>query len=345
LKKLVYYFFRGWISLGLFCYYRKINVNGLENIPKNKPVLFLSNHQNALIDALLIATQCSRKPWFLTRSDVFANTFFKTLFGFLQMLPIYRIRDGRNKLSKNHAIFDQCAELLIQNKAIAIFPEANHSLKRRVRPLSKGFTRIIDNALHQNPNLDLQLVPVGQNYKRPLQVGDSAALYFGKPISVRDLVENLEGNLVSAMKTRVFEQLKQLTTHIEDETNYDTVIERLNGANVDFLNPKGVNKMVLDKSFSKGKEIPLVSVDPNRFFFYLINLPVVFLWRLLLKPRVPEPEFMATFRFAFSMLIYPLFYLIWFLTLQYTFSVSISLGIVFAHGIVNLFLVKMELNY
>jgi len=211
--------------------------------------------------------------------------------------------------------------------------------------LSKGFTRIIDNALHQNPNLDLQLVPVGQNYKRPLQVGDSAALYFGKPISVRDLVENLEGNLVSAMKTRVFEQLKELTTHIEDETNYDTVIERLNGANVDFLNPKGVNKMVLDKSFSKGKEIPLVSVDPNRFFFYLINLPVVFLWRLLLKPRVPEPEFMATFRFAFSMLIYPLFYLIWFLTLQYTFSVSISLGIVFAHGIVNLFLVKMELNY
>ena len=49
-------FVKSYIRLGLFFYYKKIKVVGKENIPKDSAVLFVSNHQNALIDPLIIGT-------------------------------------------------------------------------------------------------------------------------------------------------------------------------------------------------------------------------------------------------------------------------------------------------
>ena len=91
------------------------------------------------------------------------------------MIPIYRIRDGRESLKNNQAVFDLCSDLLQQKEAILMFPEANHNLKRRVRPLSKGFTRILFNTLLQAPETDIQIVPVGINYKDAVRFPDQVA--------------------------------------------------------------------------------------------------------------------------------------------------------------------------
>ncbi|HZJ21288.1 MAG TPA: 1-acyl-sn-glycerol-3-phosphate acyltransferase, partial [Pricia sp.] len=71
MKNLGYRLLKLWIKAGLYLYYGKIKISGLENVPRNEPVLFLPNHQGALMDVLLIVTDCHRKPFFLTRSDVF----------------------------------------------------------------------------------------------------------------------------------------------------------------------------------------------------------------------------------------------------------------------------------
>ncbi len=336
MKKLGYYIFKLWVSVGLFCYYRKIHINGFEHIPRDRPVLFLSNHQNALMDVLLIATKCKRKPWFLTRSDVFLNPMLNGFFKFLQMLPIYRLRDGKDKLAKNPAIFDQCAKLLQNNEALVLFPEANHNLKRRVRPLSKGFTRIIDSALQIAPELLLFVIPIGQNYRNATQTGDAAALYFGKPIMVSHHGNNQKVDL----KETVSKELKQFTTHIGDEDNYDEIIKNLNNAQVNYLDPKSVNKQIQNRSFTQSKK-NIGANSFSRFLFYLLNLPIVFLWRLLVKPKVPEPEFMATFRFGFAILGYPLFYVVLFFALQYAFAIDIALVAISGHFICNLILIKI----
>ena len=44
------------VSVGLFFTHKKIKVYGKENIPKKGPLLFIGNHQNALLDAILIPT-------------------------------------------------------------------------------------------------------------------------------------------------------------------------------------------------------------------------------------------------------------------------------------------------
>ncbi len=179
MKKIWLHSVRAYIKLGLFFYFKKIKVVNANNIPKNKPVLFLSNHQNALLDALLIAVKCERFSYFLTRASVFKKPIISKLLKSLCMLPVYRIRDGWSTITNNHSIFNSCTSLLHQNEAVVIFPEGNHSLNRTVRPLSKGFTRIVFETLEKYPDKDLQLIPVGLNFMNAEYFPDSESMYFG----------------------------------------------------------------------------------------------------------------------------------------------------------------------
>jgi 1-acyl-sn-glycerol-3-phosphate acyltransferase len=185
LKSLWLHFIRIYIRLGLFFYYKEIKLVNVESVPKTGAVMFLGNHQSALMDALFIAAKSGRFTYFLTRASVFQNVIIEKILRSLLMIPVYRVRDGWNKISKNNAIFKDCGELLGQNNALSLFPEGNHNIKRMVRPLSKGFTRIIHEALDQYPDLELNLVPVGFNYKHAEKFGDSVSLYFGNPITLK----------------------------------------------------------------------------------------------------------------------------------------------------------------
>lgn len=308
MKNLIYNLVKIWMKANLHLYYGKIKVSGLENVPKDKPVLFLPNHQSALLDVLLIAVDCNRKPWFLTRSDVFKSKTLISIFNFFQMIPIYRIRDGRESLKNNQAVFDRCSELFIQNEAILMFPEANHNLKRRVRPLSKGFTRILFNTLDMAPETDIHIVPVGINYRDAVSFPDKVALYFDAPIAVNGMYDpSDEKSSVDQIKVSVSNRLKKLTTHIEDENNYEETIKQLDAIGVDYLNPEQVNKTLQNLTASQGA-VKKASFSVLKGIFMLLNFPMVLLWRTFGKPKVWEPEFMGTLRFTFSLLVYPIYY-------------------------------------
>ena len=298
----------------LYCYFGRIKTVGLEGIPHKGPLLFLPNHQNALLDALLIAVNCRRKPYFLTRSDVFSNALFRSFFAFFHMLPVYRLRDGRHTLAKNEAIFQRCAQLLCQGEAVVIFPEANHHLARRVRPLSKGFTRILFQALEQCKGREILLLPVGVNYLRAAEHPDLAALYYGKTFPVIPLYEPSDlRSSVQRIRNEVTLQLQTLTTHLPEDTNDEQLISYLVSQGIDFQNPHKANRAIAN--FTENAEnIPDKTKMPGppmvlRIFFYLLNFPILLPWLWIKKHLVPEPEFTSTFRFAYALLIYPLFYL------------------------------------
>lgn len=345
MKKIGYHIFKWWIKAGLFFYYKKIKIHGRQHIPKNKPILFVANHQNALLDALLVAVYCKKKPYYLTRGDIFKGSFARNLFGFLQMVPIYRIRDGKHALGKNNAILDRCAHLLATHNDLLIYPEGSHNLKRRVRPLSKGFTRILFRALAIDPELDIRLVPVGVNYAKATHFPDRVALYFGEDIKVRNLYnENDVPFSVKSIKNEVFNGLTQLTTHIEDVATYELIIKKLDAIGVDYLNPFEVNAIVnnleQENSVKKRNTVHRVS----QFFktlFIVLNSPLVVPWRLFLKPKVQELEFMGTFRFLYSLVLFPLFYLTIFFLLAHYLGYGWSIGIVLLHMVLNLAYVKL----
>ena len=125
-------------------FYKRIYINGLENIPKDKPVLLASNHSNALMDGLVIATFLIgyRSSYFLGRASIFGNWFLDWLFTTVQIIPIYRPRDGENYTSKNVTTFERVDNVLLKNKAVLIFPEGNCIKEKRLRPLKKGTVRM-----------------------------------------------------------------------------------------------------------------------------------------------------------------------------------------------------------
>ena len=314
-----------------------------EHVPKKGAVLFLANHQNALLDALLIATKSGRFSYFLTRASVFKNAIFSKILKSLLMLPVYRIRDGWQNLSKNNAIFDQSAKLLGNENALVIFPEGSHNIQRTVRPLSKGFTRIIFETFEQFQKTELQLVPVGLNFVHAEKFGDSVSIYFGKPIktSSKAIINKAKSSV--DLRFKVHNSLCELTTHIEPE-DYDATLKKLEDLQVDFLKPEIVNACLKNgfKNCKPNSSRDLLILKKAFKFLLILSLIVPYLiWKWAIQPKVKEIEFMSTFRFAVAISLVPIYMLVITLTLVFLFGFKLALYYVLAVLAFTLLAIKL----
>jgi hypothetical protein len=105
----------------------------------------------------------------------------------LNMLPVYRIRNGYANLKKNEAIFDQCKNLLSNNQWIMMFSEAAHHDEFYLQPLSKGSSRLAYEA-QENSDNPIYIVPVGINYGHLRNPFCDLHLVFGEAILIRPLI-------------------------------------------------------------------------------------------------------------------------------------------------------------
>jgi len=311
LKTLWLYFVKNYISIGLFFYFKSIKVHDPENVPQGKPLMILSNHQNALLDALLIGTKIKGTAYFLTRASVFKKAIVSDILKSLQLLPIYRIRDGYSNLGRNESLFNTVSNKLSENKTVVIFPEGNHDLARRVRPLSKGFTRIVFNTLEKHQDLDLKLQPIGLNYDNPKELGSNVAIFCGKPIDAQNYAHTGTLNVIQKndLKNSMQDAMSKLTTNIPTE-NYDSILQRLTELNVDFLDPITVNHCI-DSGFkdchgSITKENKLLKRIFKFFFILCIPLPFL-IWKFYIQSKIEELEFLSTFRFVIAITLVPIF--------------------------------------
>ena len=335
MQKIWLYVWRGYLKLGMFFYFKRVKVFGLENLPKNKPVLILGNHRNALLDALLVACYTNRLNHFLTRAGVFKKNTVSKFLKSLQMLPVYRIRDGWGNLTNNNAIFETCTELLNKNETVVIFPEGGHDLVRRVRPLSKGFTRIVFDSLEKYPEMDLQLVPIGLNFQETLGCPDSASIYYGKPIAAKQFVTDNRNESVVTLKTRIQTEMAKLTTDIPKDT-YEQDLETLDNLNVNYLDPESVNLCIKNKFENCESRKPSKLGWLRSFLKYImiLNLLVPYaIWKKVAQPKIKELEFTATFRFAVALTLVPLYLII----------ITVVLGIVFSSSVALIYLASVLL--
>lgn len=343
LKILIKAIVKNYIRLGFFFYYKKIDVSGLENIPEDKPVFFLPNHHNALIDPLLIATTINGFASYLTRANVFKKPLIAKILDFFGLLPIYRMRDGYGSLGKNQEIFDQCMLIFEKNEKLLAFPEANHNIQRRVRKLSKGFTRIVFQVLEENPDTELQLIPIGFNYVEADAFPDSVSIIFGEPISVQKYrSENLK-ELTEHLRSNVQSEIAKLTTNIP-LANYQEIQTKLDEDNVDYLDPLAVNEYIKNEFKEyRGKYAKRSSGFKQIFKAILIvNILLPYaVWKYVIKPKVKEREFMATFRFTLAVTLVPLYLLVVFFILSAIFGLSLSLSYLLFVLIVALLAVKI----
>jgi len=217
---IIRFFFRSFFKL----FYRQVQSSGNENIPKNAPIIFAANHQNALIDPLAIIFTNPNQSVFLTRADIFNKPILLKIFTYFKMLPVYRIRDGAESLKNNEIIFDKSVAILEAKMSVALFPEARHTDKRHLEPLKKAVPRIAFQAEEKNHfNLNLQIVPVGIYYENYEQSNSLLFVNYGKPIELQQFKAQFEENTqhgYSALRDVLEQEIKKLIIHIQDLNHY-----------------------------------------------------------------------------------------------------------------------------
>ena len=114
------------------------------------------------LDAIAVATRFAGEIHFLARGDLFTET-TKKLFRRLNLIPIYRISEGREHVKNNDQSFDACIKVLKSGGSILIFAEGLCENEWKLRPLKKGCARIAYKAWHQE-NINAAVVPVGITY-------------------------------------------------------------------------------------------------------------------------------------------------------------------------------------
>ena len=237
------YWFKNWyfaykiayaiVIIGSRTYFKKFKYQGKEKIPKNAGIIYAVNHQNAFLDAIVIATQTDAPLNFLARADIFKKKIANKILRNFYMLPVYRQRDGVNTIEKNKITFDDCHEILNQKGNLVIFPEGNHNYKKTLRPLKKGLARIALGTLSKfGKETPLYIIPLGIDYESHFKMNSDILLNVGEPINVSDHYSKFIENSVDAINKltlKIAEDLESLIINIQDIENYDELYYLLHG--------------------------------------------------------------------------------------------------------------------
>lgn len=332
LTDLYYYPLKLFVVVSCYLYFRKLRATGLKNIPAKAPVIFAINHQNALLDPLVIHSVSWRNPYFLTRADVFNNKLLDKFLRGVKMLPVYRIRDGINSVKMNEAIFESAKEILTTNGVVGIFAEGSHSLLYKLRPLKKGIARIAFMTEEAADfNLNVQIVPVGIHYESHSSPKGRTLVTFGKPIKVADykqIYQEDQNKAFVELLKEIAARIKPLILNIESK-DYDRVYKSYQDKRVIKINLKKQLKadQALIDSIEHGGKFEETS-DKKNLLWKLLEYSIRALWNIanfipksivdiIVKKNVRDPHFLGTMRYAYSAIICPIFFILLYFLIRF----------------------------
>lgn len=117
-KEVVKFIVRGALYIWFKLVYR-MEVNGVENIPKEGPVIFCGNHRS-YIDPPVIVVTAKRDIKFLAKEELYENKFLAFLGWAFEAIPVKRDE-------KDIAAIKSSLKDLKQGKCIALFPEGTRN--------------------------------------------------------------------------------------------------------------------------------------------------------------------------------------------------------------------------
>jgi 1-acyl-sn-glycerol-3-phosphate acyltransferase len=244
-----------------FCcrfFYRKIVINDLDNIPSNQPVILAPNHQNALMDALAMVCGSEFQVVFLARADIFKSRILARVLTFMNIMPIYRIRDGYENVKRNDEVFEKTNQVLRNMyNPLCLFPEGNHGDRRRLRGLVKGLFRIAFMAQEQyGEKRGIVIIPLGINYGHYQNFRSTLLINYGKPIQVSEYysvyAEN-PGQAINQLKERYAAEVSRLMIDIQSEEYYETYMSLRTILNDDMRGRLGIADHSLTGKFKADK--------------------------------------------------------------------------------------------
>ncbi len=156
-------FLKYWVRLALPFFAKRVNFRGRQQLAEEGPLILAVNHPNSFLDAVLMGAFMHQHVHYLARGDVFRIGWVRRLFTQMKMLPIYRMRDGKDKLGLNDQTFEKSREVLEKNGILLVFVEGfcEHQTTLQL-PLKKGAPRVIEDCWRKG--IPVRILPVWLQY-------------------------------------------------------------------------------------------------------------------------------------------------------------------------------------
>ncbi len=181
----------------IHAFFRRVEVHGLDRLPRTGPVIIVANHTNGLVDGLLLMSQLPRWPRSLAKATLFRILPLRPLLKLTGAIPVYRAEDAKpgetDRAALNDATFAACRQLLREGDVVSIFPEGISHDHESLQPLRTGAARIaltsaFDTAPAESATTafaaGLDIVPIGLAYDAKATFRSNAIVTVGDPISV-----------------------------------------------------------------------------------------------------------------------------------------------------------------
>ncbi|MDP9178628.1 MAG: lysophospholipid acyltransferase family protein [Gemmatimonadota bacterium] len=202
-------------------FFPRIEISGIDRVPRDGPVMLAVNHPNGLIDPLFLLCLSPRPVSFLAKAPLFQMPVISWFVRALGSIPVYRRQDGGFDPAKNRQTFERARSILSSGGVIAIFPEGASHDDPKLRPLKTGAARIALGATSMNSDgAPLTIVPLGIYYTAKRLFRSSALLYFGEPVSVTPAPLKPNGeppsDAVHAVTDRIERALNDVTLQADE---------------------------------------------------------------------------------------------------------------------------------
>ncbi len=191
------------IQAGLWLFCNKIHLKNKRLFKTKGPLLIIANHPNSFLDALIIGSYYKRRVYFLARGDVFKKPIHRFLLESLNMIPVYRLREGKEFLHLNDYAFSRSIQLLSKGNAVLIFIEGICVNSNELQPFKKGTARILEGIQKQNINPTIHIAGIAFNQFRG--IGKIVNLVVSEMTTVPEIQNSRDRVLFNKI---VFDQLK-----------------------------------------------------------------------------------------------------------------------------------------
>ncbi len=194
-----------WISRTLVAlFYHRVEVTGLRRLPRTGPLIVVANHQNALVDGMLLLATIPRPLVSLAKAPLFRNPLIGPFLKALGAIPVHRRQDTTERFDPdaNARMFDAATATLSAGGAILIFPEGVSQPEPALMPLKTGAARIVLAAESAGPEaLGVTVVPVGLVFDEPGTFRTGwAVVTVGAPVVTADCVALFRQEPVEAVR-------------------------------------------------------------------------------------------------------------------------------------------------
>lgn len=196
-----------WVRLALRIFCTKTTITGRESLAITGPVLLVANHPNSFLDAIVIGAQFDRPVHFLARGDAFHKPWHNTLLRMLNMIPVYRISEGKENLHLNEKAFQRSKEVLEAGGIVLIFIDGICLNTHQLQPFKKGGARIA----RENRHLPgFSVLPMGIAFDDFRRFGKEVTMHFGKPLLPQTLLPyKEEARSLLFFNQALFEEIEQ----------------------------------------------------------------------------------------------------------------------------------------